>query len=250
MKTPVLIVVLVLMGGLLLQKAAAQTFSPDTVYLISGRAVFGKIVESDSLNEITIINSCGIEKFQMHSIDRIALSASNEKPQKSTFGCFSIGSAGLLTGYGTNGFNPIPSLSTINGIHFNNKIFTGLGIGFEYYNWSVMPLFVSGTYLLRPFDFSPYVSVKVGYTFALEKYSSINYSGFKMRNFGGVMISPEAGISIPIGEKSSILLALGYHFQELSEEKPLYWSNQNNLLYSRIYTNYNRIALRVGFLFL
>lgn len=112
-----------------------------------------------------------------------------------------------------------------------------------------MPLFASGTYLLHPDEFSPYVSVKVGYTFALEKYSSINYNGYDMRNFGGVMLSPEAGISIPIGENSSLLLGLGYHFQELSEEKPQYWSNQSDALPSRVYTNYNRIALRAGFLF-
>lgn len=249
MKTPILYFVLVLMGGLLLQKAAAQTFISDTVYLQSGGAVFGKIIQSDSLEGITIMNNCGIEKIHAQSIKRIARFVPKEKPERPPFGFFNFSSAGLLAGYGDNGFIPIPSLTSINGVQFNDKIFVGLGIGFEYYNWSAMPLFASGTYLLRPDEFSPYVSVKVGYTFALEKYSSINYNGYDMRNFGGVMLSPEAGISIPIGESSNLLLGLGYHFQELSEEQPQYWSSQSDALPSRVYTNYNRIALRVGFLF-
>ncbi len=249
MKTPIFYFVLVLMGGLLSQKAAAQTFVPDTVYLQSGSAVFGKITEADSVQGITIVNSCGIEKIHPQSIERIARFAPKEKPARPPIGYFNLSSAGLLAGYGDNGFIPIPSLTTINGIYFNEKFFIGLGIGFEYYNWSTMPLFASGTYLMRPDVFSPYVSVKLGYSFALEKYSRVNYNGFDMRNFGGVLLSPEAGISIPIGEFSNILLGLGYHFQELSEEKPQYWSSQSDAPPSRVYTNYNRISLRVGFLF-
>jgi hypothetical protein len=249
MKTPILYFVLVLMGGLLLQKAAAQTFFPDTVYMHSGRAVFGKIIQSDSLEGITIINDCGIEKIQLQSIERIGQFVPEEKAPRPAYGFFNLSSAGLLAGYGDNGFVPIPSLTSINGIQFNDKFFIGLGVGFEYYNWSALPLFVSGTYVLRPNVFSPYTSLKLGYAFALEKYSRINYDGYDMRNYGGVLLSPEAGISIPIGETSNLLLGLGYHFQELSEEKPQWHSSNSNALPSRVYTNYNRISLRVGFLF-
>lgn len=249
MKTPIFCFVLVLVGGLLSQKAAAQTFFPDTVYLQSGAAVFGKIIEADSVQGITIVNTCGIEKIHPQSIERVARFVPKEKTARPPIGYFNYSSAGLLAGSGINGFIPIPSLTTINGLHFNDKLFIGLGVGFEYYNWSTMPLFISGTYLLRPDAFSPYVSMKLGYGFAIEKYNNINYNGFDMRNFGGIMLSPEAGVSIPISEFSSLMLGLGYHFQELSEEKPQYWSSQSDAPPSRVYTNYNRISLRIGFLF-
>ncbi len=250
MKPPFYFFVLVLMCGLLPNKAAAQTFAPDTVYLTSGSAVFGKIIAYDSIFGISVINDCGITLVKPDEIARFAYYMPSETSAPSAKGYYNISSIGLLGGAGRWGTLKVsPSFVTINGYQFNKRMHVGLGVGFEFYDFGILPVFVAGNYFVNPQAFGPYLGFKIGYSLPLEKSGIESWNGHKIRNYGGIMLSPEAGINIPINKTNAFVIGMGYHFQELSKDEPRWWSSDSNAKPSRVFTHYNRISFRIGFVF-
>jgi hypothetical protein len=249
MRTLLYSFVYVLFTGLLPLTAAAQFFKPDSVYLKSGEAVFGRIIETDSLKGITVMNDCGLHIIPYMQLERIGFGKTKPvRPVKKT-GYYNMSTVGLLFGEGSNGISPIPSFTMVNGMHFNRKFYAGLGFGFEHFDWSVLPVFASAHYIFYPDRFGPYAAFKIGYTFPLEKYDSGDWGDNNLKYHGGVMLSPEVGINIPMGQHSSFVIGFGYHFQELSEDCYQWWSSFSPVPINRVYTNFNRISVRMGFVF-
>ncbi|MBW6490794.1 MAG: hypothetical protein K0B15_06310 [Lentimicrobium sp.] len=241
-------VVLSLFAGLLLPGgAAAQNRKKDAVYLKSGDVVIGKIDNYDSLAGVVISNDCGIWNYRINEVDRIQKYSDDRKSKLKPRGYYNISSVALLLGEGADGFIPYPSITTVNGYQWNQQIFAGIGLGYEFYEWSNLPLFAEVKFMLEPDVVTPFFSFKTGYSFPLSKNKEMDWYGNGGKTFGGVLLSPEAGIKISLSGKSALLLGIGYHYQELSYEEPVYGWMQN--YEKKVFVHYNRISLRIGFMF-
>lgn len=183
----------------------------------------------------------------------VRIGGASEATSDKQHGYYNITSVALLFGQGQNGFLPIPSLTMVNGWQISPKLYTGLGIGYEYYEWSVMPLFADVKYMFVSAGtdkLMPFCSMKLGWAFPLGKPTEedSNYDGITKYQ-GGIQLNPEAGIRISMGNNSALLLSMGYHFQQLSyKSKTYYWWNSTQYE-STTHTDYNRITFRLGFRF-
>ncbi|NTW26386.1 MAG: hypothetical protein HGA37_16925, partial [Lentimicrobium sp.] len=224
---------------------AAQSRKQVAVYLKSGDVVYGRIIAHDSLGNYRISNDCGITQLSQAEIDYIGKDRFS-RPDLKKSGYFNQSSIALLFGEGQDGFQPIPSLTMVNGWQWNQKIFTGLGLGYEHFDIGVIPLFAEGMYLFGNESFAPFLSFRIGYSFPLGEQETNEYYATVSETYGGINLSSEAGISIAVGSKSALLVSIGYHHQELSyKETTNMWNNYDKT----VFTNYNRISLKLGFVF-
>lgn len=229
----------------------AQNKKLSTIQLHSGSEVFGKIISTDSSAKVLIVqNDCGINVLKFSDIKNILPPSGRTSTLEKSKGYYNLSSLALLFGEGRDGFIPIPSLTMVHGYQFNNNVLLGIGLGYEYYEWSVMPLFIDAKYMMKREYASRFFSMKIGYGIPLQKRYSDYYSTMLENTYGGVLVAPEVGVKFPLGSKDALLVSLGYHHQQLSYEKVGYnWRLQDSYTKSRVYTYYNRISLRVAMMF-
>lgn len=232
------------LGLLPVQKAAAQPGGMSKVYTKNGNVIYGAVQNAQNNGTVLVENACGMFIFRVHEIDSIV----TDTPKiTDTNGFFNLSSVGLLFGEGINGYAPYPTLTTVFGTKWNNRYMAGAGIGFEYYEWGVLPVF--GQFLFRTSPnskVSPLLSAKIGYSFA-SKRSDNNNSISDMK--GGLLLNPEAGFEIQVSQNAAFITSIGYAYQELSHVEPVYhWSaaDENK---KTVYTHINRVSLRVSFRF-
>lgn len=248
-KNSVVACFLLLLTGMILPDVAdAQHRNRDAVYLKNGSVVTGRLMAYDSLNGIRITNSCGIWYYPFNEADSVRVFADLEQRRVRKTGYFNYSSAALFLGSGLDGFRPLTSLTMVNGWQYGQRFFAGLGVGYEFYDWDVLPLFAEVRFHFRPAVVSPFLSFRAGYGFPLSRtYSPDNYYGLSGKTYGGVQLNPELGILVPVGQSNSLMIGLGYHYQELSYQNPSnYWIEYQS---AKVITYYNRISLRFGFLF-
>ncbi len=167
-------------------------------------------------------------------------------------GYFNFSSLALLFGKGQDDSHPVPSLTVVNGYRFNDRMYAGLGLGYEMYKFRLIPIFTDLTYVFKSDSFRPYVTIRFGGGIPLHKNLRDKTSGEEQRAYGGVLLAPSAGMLFPLGKKNAISLSIGYHYQEFSYETSDYGSNlcfSPPDLMRRIYIHYNRIEFRAGYLF-
>lgn len=241
-------VMLILLVSLVLSKNAdAQNKNSDAVYLKSGSVIFGKLIQNDSLGVIKISNDCGIWQYKMKDVDSVRVFSSVRSLELKQSGYYNLSSIGLMFGEGADGYHPFASLTMVNGWQFGQRVFTGIGLGYEFYEWGVLPVFADIKYFFNQDVVTPFISFKAGYSFPLSK--SKNGSDYYKQygqTYGGVMVNPEVGLLFPVGSSNALLVGIGYQYQELSyNEISNYWNSYSR----RVYTNFNRISLRLSFLF-
>lgn len=263
--------------------SSAQSGETVAVYLKDGDVRIGRIEYTDSAGNVRLTNSCGTFNIKaadiksMNPVKPFETEPSSVHPNAQVMddpmvkdgtnpyvhgrayqeprqkGYYNITSVALLFGQGQNGFLPIPSLTTVNGWQINPKLYTGLGIGFEYYEWGVMPVFADVKYLFLTAGsqkYTPFGSMKLGWSFPIGNPTEedVNYEGITKYQ-GGIQLNPEAGIRISMGNNNALLLSMGYHFQQLSyKSRTYYWWNSSQYE-STTHTDYNRITFRLGFQF-
>ncbi len=255
----------------------AQSGETVAVFLKGGDVRFGQIVYRDQSGNIQLANECGIFNISNSEIDSISsynfsfsddfrrnlesanqpqgkmsrlLEVSRQKAAYKDKGWYNITSVALLFGQGQDGFLPVPSLTTVVGWQFNSKIFAGAGVGYEYYEWSVGTIFADFKYMLSQKYVMPFLSFRLGYALPLNSPPDTeNYYGDIVKYYGGVQLNPEAGIRLHIGEGSSLLLSMGYHFQQLAHDENSYYYWGNSPYTTKVNTDYNRVSFRLGFMF-
>lgn len=247
--------------------SSAQSDETVAFFLKNGNIIYGKLIETDNTGNIKVANDCGVYNIKATEIDSISkrhqvinikeqsvvtvnqsTNTSTDKTVKK--GYYNLTSVGLLLGQAQDGFVPVPSLTTVNGWRFSNSLYTGIGLGFEYYDWSVLPIFIDVRYIHGSGQVVPFGSFKIGYGFPIEKPSDSqnDYYDSKTKYFGGVQLNPEVGIQLKVGT-TALLVSLGYHFQQLSYNETTYnWWNSNPVE-KKVNTDYNRVSLRIGFIF-
>lgn len=229
--------------------AFAQKETEKAFLLKSGEVVYGALVDSDSLGYVFVENSCGIRMLKADEIEKVSEHRKAGFLEYKKRGYYNISSLALLFGEGKNDMVPVPSLTIVNGYYFTPQLFTGVGIGYEYYDWSVMPVFLEVKYLINQRKFIPFVSLKIGMGISMEKNRNAEdyYYDTDSKTYNGAMISPELGMLFPTGKNDAFLLSVGYHHQQLSYDS--YPFCYQDITKKRIYTNFNRISLRVSYMF-
>lgn len=229
--------------------AVAQTGKTSAVFLKSGDVYFGNLSNDDS-GTIKLTNDCGIFQFKKDDVDSIVLKYRDPLPTKEK-GYYNFSSIGFLFGESSEVDRPVPSLTIVNGWQFSKRFFSGIGIGYEHYNWGVIPIFIQSHYMLGTERLQPFGSFKLGYSIPAEKVIDSDYYNPVEKYNGGIMLSPEVGIKISTGRTSSLLIGLGYHFQQLSRNENLVspWSYIMTDYKRVVHTDFNRVSFRVGFIF-
>ncbi len=240
-------ILLVLIFGLLLNEVAAQKLKGDAVFLNNGSVVTGRIIQNDSAAGVKISNKCGIWFYPYNEIDSVGANPGVRYYTSKSKGYYNISSVGLLIGEGNTASGVLPSFTTISGYRFLPGLTNGIGVGYEYFDWSVLPVFADVRYFFINEGFSPFLFAQGGYSFTLEQNFDNNYWGNQVtKTYGGIMFGAGAGIRAGIARESALLISLSYRFQKLSYDSHNYWDLGSS---RRTFTNYNRIALTVSFLF-
>lgn len=242
------VTIICLYAGLLLQGgASAQVRKQDVIYLKSGSVLTGSLIHCDSLRGVRIDNDCGSWLFSIREVDSVSIQDLRRRSSDKRNGYYNLSSGSLLFGEGADGFVPYPSITMVNGYQWNQRFYTGAGLGYEYFGCSVLPVFAELLFFMKPDVLTPFLSLRSGYSFPLSKNPDSYLNGVQGKNYGGVLLNPEAGLKISVGERSALLIGIGYRYQELSRTSPGYdWSGN----YSRkTFTRYNRITLKAGILF-
>jgi len=225
-------------------KATAQPGGKSKVFTSSGQVIYGRIIQDNTAGIIRVENECGLFSFKNEEIDSIK---TVQSVKIEPHGFFNLSSIGLLMGEGADGFAPYPSLTTLVGYIWHEKYMSGLGLGYEYYDWGIIPVYGQFIYRTRSqAKVSPLFSARIGYGVPLKS-SDSEKSISNIR--GGVLLNPEAGIEIAAGDNTKFIATIGYAYQELSHNEPLYhWSSSDDAR-KKVYTHINRISLRIGFRF-
>jgi len=238
---------LLLFGVIPAQEISAQKLKGDAVYLKNGSVVTGRIISNDSLAGVKISNDCGIWLYHFNEIDSLGSKPGGKYFVSKPKGYFNISSVGLLFGQGESGNEVAPSFTTINGYKFLPGLTGGIGVGYEYFDWGVMPLFADARYFFVKEGFSPFIFAQGGYSITLDQnVSDGNWGNQITKTYGGPLFSAGAGIRAGVAGHSALLMSISYRSQKLSYDSQNFWDWGTT---RRYYTNYNRIALTVAFLF-
>lgn len=117
-----------------------------------------------------------------------------------------------------------PSFTITNGYMFNKHWAAGAGVGFEIFDHNFFPLFAELRYTMRDNKIAPFVAVKGGYSFCgfgARHYDDLYLNWYpyhitdaSLRQYGGVMVHPETGVKVPLGENSDLLFTVAYRYQK------------------------------------
>lgn len=130
--------------------------------------------------------------------------------QKIKFTSINIG--GIVAGESGNA----GLIQTLNGITYKN-LFTGIGVGIDYYESKTIPLFVDIRTSIAKTNF--FVFADPGYNFPHKNKPDEKVSFYNTYHFsGGFYTELGIGYQIKLAGKSSLLLSSGYSYKELSNK--------------------------------
>lgn len=229
----------------------AQKYTVDVITLQNGDIYRGIIVEQQDSQIVRINTLChSTLNFNVNDITSIASEEVNLRRSgiKLPFhyesrGYVNITDFGLLIGTGNDSQNAIFSVSSVNGYTFSSRFITGAGIGIELFETLMMPLYADARVIILKGRITPYAGLKAGYSFSLQDPAA--GWGETYDTQGGFTWGAGAGIFIWSSDRSSFELNLSYRYQAIHSETTYEWSETT----SYYTTIYNRLELRLGFLF-
>ncbi len=151
-----------------------------------------------------------------------------------------------------------PSVHASSGYWLNRHFSAGAGMGFEFFDHFLFPLFAEFRYTVKDRKISPFLNLKGGYSLGnfnpghydhlILSWSPYRIEDASLRHFGGIMLHPEIGIKVPLDGKDDILITAAYRYQEtLSVLRKEYENNQWEEWEHK--GNLNRISLGVAIMF-
>ncbi len=229
--------------------ARGQKREVDAVYLNTGEIYRGRIVENIHPDLVQLETLCHDTRlFSKDEIlwiqrEKIRSNAGGFYDAPSVRGYFNHTDLGFLIGSGNNDRNVIFGFQMINGYKLGKRYYPGIGTGIEFYDQAYVPLFADFKYFLGDQRVSPFLRGKAGYTLPVE--DPPEQWGSRTDNRGGLMFCAGAGTSIRTGTSSTLVISLEYRFQNLTSVYTEDWNDE----ILNLKTQYNRVALRVGFIF-
>ena len=230
-----------------LTNLAAQKQEVDAVYLKNGEIYRGSLLNHQDGNKIMLQTLCWntmiFEAGDVDHIDIEMVNAKNSRLHVPSNGYFNRTDLGVLIGTGNNEKNAIFSTQMVNGYKINSRLYPGLGIGIEFYEQAVVPLFADMSYHFGRNVLSPFIRASIGYSLPVE--DPPETWGVSTNNNGGYMYATGLGTFIRLNGHNSLSISLVYRFQSLRSVITQDWSDE----VLNLNKQYNRIAFRIGFVF-
>lgn len=168
-----------------------------------------------------------------------------ESTTKKSFTFQTIVQTGLLAGGSAESF----TLQTVNGFRYS-KLFAGIGTGLDFYMQRSIPLFADVRY-----DFSTKRK-----TFFLYSDAGVNFAWTKNKQQQNIVdqspgLFTDAGIGLKIATKKqdAFIISAGYSHKQLKETQKGFswwgWPAESPETYYRYNYKFNRIAVKLGFVF-
>jgi len=228
--------------------AFSQKHSKDYLYLRNGAILKGSEITRD-VETVKFLSAGNILVYKLSEIDSISQTKFKidnflyKAPYY--FDC----SIGVIAGGDGNGKrSPFMFHTTFNYLIFN-KIYTGAGLGVEFWNESYMPVYLNANYLFREARFTPFIGFQAGYLVSLGDVASnpVYYydSGFAPYNAiteadGGIMINPSFGFRSMTNPNFGWTFSFGYRYHQLKYKGEKEYSTEYN---------FNRLTLKIGIIF-
>jgi hypothetical protein len=227
----------------------AQKYVIDVVQLKNGDVYKGIILEQPDTGFLRIETLCrNIMNFNMNDV--LSVTSEKFKPWTAALpyafepkGYVNITDLGMLIGTGNNNQNAIFSVSSFNGYGFSSRYLVGGGIGVEFFETLMLPLYIESRCIVSRNKLSPYLNLKAGYSFSLE--DPVSYWGESYNSTGGYLYGTGIGAMIWINNRNAIEINIQYRYQDIKTIRTIEWSDQT----TTITTKYNRLELKLGLLF-
>jgi len=226
---------------------AAQKQEVDAVYMNSGEIYRGILQHHPDENLIMLQTLCWntmiFNTGDVDHIERETVNLGSNRVHVPSSGYFNRTDMGVLIGTGNNEKNAIFSAQMVNGYKINSRFYQGLGIGIEFYEQAVVPLFADMSYHFGRNVLSPFVRGSIGYSIPVE--DPPETWGVSTNNNGGCMYAAGLGTFIRLNGHNSLSISLVYRFQSLKSVITQDWNDE----VLNLNKQYNRIAFRIGFVF-
>lgn len=230
-----------------LAELEAQKQEVDAVYLKNGEIYRGSLLNQPDGNRFMLETLCWntiiIPAGDVDHIDREIVNVESKRLHVPSSGYFNRTDLGLLIGTGNNEKNAIFSTQMVNGYKIHSKFYPGIGIGIEFYEQAVVPLFADMSYHFSRNVLSPFVRGSIGYSVPVEDPPEV--WGVSQHNNGGYMYAAGLGTFIRLNGHNSLSISLIYRFQSLRSVITQDWSDE----VLNLNKQYNRIGFRIGFVF-
>ncbi len=240
---------LALASAVIFPALRAQELDVDAIYLKNGSIYRGILQDTTETGKIVIETLCAntllFGRDEIDHISRETVLAGTDGlyvPAKRS-GYFNRTDLGALIASGYNDKNVIFSLQMVNGYRFRNRLYPGLGTGIEFYQQAYVPLFADISYFFRLRFLSTFIRGSFGYAVPLE--DPEESWGLSIDNHGGFMCTLGLGTTVRISRDNALAISLAYRFQSHRSVQTTDWNNER----STFNTQYNRIAVRIGFVF-
>lgn len=144
-------------------------------------------------------------------------------------------------------------VSMINGIRFNDYLYTGIGVGVDYYyqnrtSFISLPVFVNVKgYLPISGKTSLFASLDCGYSIGLKNEKDTQGDGYGYYTYksqiSGFLITPSIGASFKISENKAVNLSLCYNTQNIHSK------SSSNYTSSKSDYSIESIGFKIGYSF-
>ncbi len=242
------VILSLILMSILLIPAISQSTQLDIIYLKNGSIIKGYITEYNKDNKITIktIDEYTLE-FQLDDVEIIKREETKNELNPPGFyldkGFINYTTLGLLVGNGNNNKQAPFSLMMTNSYLFANRISLGGGFGLEFFEESMLPVYLDLKYHFNNRKISPYTSLKTGYSFSLDKKrTSDDYWNYEQKCLGGYLVNAEMGMTINLQSYNALIFSFGYRHQLLSYIQDYPYEIKTGQYY-------NRFSIRFGFVF-
>ena len=230
-------------------QASSQKYTVNVIRLKNGDVYKGRIIEQPDPGILRIETLCqNIINFNMEDV--LTVSVEKFKPFSTALpnkfgprGYMNITDFGLLVGTAYDSQAAIFSISSFNGYGFSSRFMVGADIGIELFEAIMFPVNIDTRIAITNSKFSPFLSFKGGYSFALEDPES--YWGEDFNTKGGYLYGIGVGSLIWVNNRNAFEINLYYRHQDIKTIRTWEWSGET----TTITTKYNRLEIRFGFLF-
>jgi hypothetical protein len=230
-----------------LNDLSAQKQEVDAVYLKNGEVYRGSLQNHPDENQIMLQTLCWNTMLfgagDVDHIDREMVNVKSSRLHVPSSGYFNRTDLGVLIGTGNNEKNAIFSAQMVNGYKINSRFYPGFGIGIEFYEQAVVPLFADVSYHFGRNVLSPFIRGSMGYSIPVE--DPPETWGMSTNNNGGYMYALGLGTFVRLNGHNSLTISLVYRFQSLRSVITQDWTDE----VLNLNRQYNRIAFRIGFVF-
>ncbi len=227
---------------------SAQTNTHDVIYLkdgsiyrgqISGTTTDGSIKLLTSDNNLIVFNKSQIDSMKQETVKGKNYQTLNIKSK----GYFNVTALGLMAG--ENGAGAL--FETVNGYRFSHLLEVGGGVGIEYTNVVLMPLYLSIRSDLLKGKATPFIHADCGYNFYVgsrnDYYYPYYYSDLSLqKNSAKGGLNAGAGVGVKINTRGDFAFMISWAY------KYEHWSRDYDYLDTHTHYDYNyqRMVLKLG----